>query len=248
MIQSIGYRFSKASKQWLAAFAILSSGVSAQASEIKEHYELLNLEQVREREAASEASGDIQAFQEYDLAERALRETAEGLRATPHDLPDDFDERLFTQDDTGELYKVVNPAADFDWTEFLIAQKTAQVKAEKVEPGTVVQTVLSNGHVETTKTAGAEGGYRVTNPTGEQYLVDTKKFESIYDLENSKDGVYTPLPDPRKVLTVDQNIAFTAPWGTPMYIKSGGVLVHGGMKDIYGIAPDEFEETYSLDM
>ena len=245
MIQSIGFQFSKSAKQWMAAFAIATVGSAGGASAQQDHhYELFSLEELTVLERQAQDSGDMQAYYEYDLAERAIRETVEGKRATPHDLPDDFEENLYARDNQGTLYHVVDPARDVNWTEFFIAQKTARVHAEKVEPGTVVETVLADGRVETSKTAGPEGGYRVTNPTGEQYLVDTAKFESIYDVTEEA-GVFAPKPDPRKVVNVDENIAFTAPWGTPMYIKKDGVLVHGGVKDIYGIQPDEYSETYS---
>ncbi len=251
MIQSIGFQFSKSAKQWMAAFAFAAVaghatvGQAAPASESgKDYYELFSLEELQTREEAARNSGDMQAYYEYDLAERAVRETLEGKRATPHDLPEDFEKNLFSEDNQGNLYRVIDPAGDIDWTEFFISQKTAKVMAEKVESGTVVETVLADGRVETSKMAGPEGGYRVTNPTGERYLVDTAKFESIYDAA-AENGVFTPKPDPRKVVSLEENVAFTAPWGSPMYIKGGGVLVHGGVKDIYGIQPDEYAETYS---
>ena len=43
------------------------------------------------------------------------------------------------------------------------------------------------------------------------------------------------------------SVAFEAPWGEAMFIKEGGVLVHGGGKDVYGIQPDEFDQTYTID-
>ena len=85
-----------------------------------------------------------------------------------------------------------------------------------------LHTVADDGHVETSKTAGPDGGYKVTNPTGEQYLVDTEKFEKIYE-KTEHDGIYQPKPDPRKVVTIDKNIAFRAPWGEEMKIKKDGV-------------------------
>lgn len=246
MIQNIGFQFSKSAKQWMAAFVIATAGagVASASEEEKHHYELLSLSELEAREARAKKAGDMQAYYEYDLAENAIRDTIEGRRATPHDLPEDFEANLFTRDNQDNLYRVIDPARDVNWTEYFIAQKTAKVKAEKVEPGTVVETVLADGRVETSKTAGPEGGYRVTNPTGEQYLVDTAKFESIYETAD-ENGFFVPKPDPRKVMNVEENVAFTAPWGTPMYIKKDGVLVHGGVKDIYGIQPDEYAETYS---
>ena len=246
-VQNVGFRFNTSSKQWLAAFMLATMPVgSAFAEERAKHYELLSLEQIEVREAAARDAGDVQAYHEYDTAADAIRDTIEGKRGSPHDLPIDFDEALHAADNQGNLYKVVNPAGDFDWTQYQIAMKTAAVRAEKVEPGTVVETILADGRVETSKTAGPDGGYRVTNPTGEQYLVDTDKFEKLY-VAGDEDGVFVPKPDPRKVLPLEMSVAFEAPWGEAMFIKEGGVLVHGGGKDVYGIQPDEFDQTYTID-
>ena len=246
MIQNVGFQFSKTAKQWMAAFIVASvqaGGAMASPDESKHHYELLSLSQIEAREAKARDSGDSHAFAEFSVAAAAIRDTVEGRRATPNDLPSDFETNLFSQDEHGNMYRVIDPARDIDWTEYFISQKTARVKAEKVEPGTVVETVMADGHVETTKTAGPDGGYRVTNPTGEQYLVDTAKFDSVYEVVGG--GVFAPKPDPRKVVDLDENVSFTAPWGMPMFIKEGGVLVYGGKDDIYGIQPDEYNKTYS---
>jgi len=206
-------------------------------------YELLSLQQIQEH--AAKAS-DPQALLEYALAARAIEDTQNGLRATPHDLPVDLKGNLYTFSPAGEQFRVIEPSSpDIDWTTYFNAMKTARVQAEKVPEGTVVQTVMANGHVETQKTAGAGGGYRVTNPTGEAYLVDTAKFEKLYDPVEGEEGTFKPKPSNRKVVTLDENVAFTAPWGEPMLIKSGGVLVTEGKGKTYGIQPDEYSATYS---
>lgn len=129
-------------------------------------------------------------------------------------------------------FKTINPATDIDWSQAAWAQKSSQVKAEKVAPGTVVETVMADGHVETKKTAGEKGGYKITNPNGEQYLVDPTKFESRYDAVG--ENIYRPKWDPVRVIRTDENVTFKAPWGEDMRIKAGGVLVKGtGDNDIY---------------
>jgi hypothetical protein len=238
----VGYKHDPARKSWLGAFFI---GAFDDASEKPEgHYELLPLSEISTRAAAAVKAGERDAALEYTTAQTAIQETIEGKRATPHDLPTDFQDKLY-EFHNNKLFKVINPVADVDWTEFKVAQKTAQVKAEFVAPGTKVETIMSNGLVETSKTAGADGGYKVTAQTGEQYLVDKTKFEKIYTATGTPE-VYAPVSEPRKVLGLDRNVSFTAPWGEPMRIQSGGVLVNSGKKDVYGIQPDEFRASYTF--
>lgn len=240
----VGYRHDSISKSWKGAFFI-GTFADAAAEKPSGHYELLSLDQIKTREADARIRGDMDAVIEYDTAESAIEETVAGKRATPNDLPTDFTDKLYSSHGD-ELFKVIDPIADVDWTDFKIAQKTAEVTAELVPAGTKVETIMENGLVETSKTAGADGGYRVTAQTGEQYLVDKAKFEKLYNLTDT-DGVYAPKPDPRKVLELDRSVAFTAPWGEEMRIRSGGVLVHGGPKDVYGIQPPEFKQSYSFE-
>lgn len=135
--------------------------------------------------------------------------------------------------------------SNVDWSKAAWAQKTASVTAEKVAPGTVLQTVMANGHVETTKTAGPDGGYKTKNPSGEEYIVEPKTFEKRYD-PAGPENEYRPKFAPVQVLPLDRDVSFKAPWGEDMFIKAGGMLVNGGGKDIYGIQKEEFAATYSV--
>lgn len=247
MISIAGYQFNKSCKSWLGAFLITAASISGENTALARHYELLDLGQIEERAQAALAAGNTSDAMDYQTAATAIQETQEGLRATPYDMPADFSDNLYDVTDEG-TFKVIDPARDVDWTDFFLAQKTAQVKAERVGAGTEVVTLVQgeDGTLlhEATKTAGPDGGYVVTNPTGEQYLVDVKKFESVYE-GTGVEGVFAPIPDPRKVVPVEQNVSFEAPWGGAMRIQSGGVLVHGGVHDIYGINPKEYQETYS---
>ena len=140
-------------------------------------------------------------------------------------------------------FRPIEPAA-VDWSDGVMAQKTARVKAEFVPEGTHLETVMADGHVETKNVAPAGGSMKVTNPNGEQYLISPAKFEIRYAL--TEDGDYAPKADPVLVLRLDEAVSFTAPWGEEMFIKAGGVLVNGGGSDIYGIQPEEFEATYTV--
>lgn len=240
----VGYKYDQPHKAWLGAFFIGAVG-DGPGDTPQGHYELLSLSNIEKRQAAARAVGDRDAALEYNSAARAISETAQGLRATPNDLPVDFNGNLF-EADNGELFKVIDPRGDVDWAEYEVAQKTAKVKGEYVPAGTTVETIMADGLREASRTAGPEGGYRVTAQTGEQYLVDKAKFEKIYD-QTDVPGVFAPKPDPRKVVPLGQNVAFPSPWGEgSMHIRKGGVMVYGGKIDIYGIQPAEFAASYEL--
>lgn len=127
-------------------------------------------------------------------------------------------------------FKAIDPKTYVDWSKAQWAQKSAKIGAERVPAGTVVETIMADGHVETKKTAGADGGYKVTNPNGEQYLVDPAKFEKSYQ-QTSSPGVFEPKYNPVQIVQISENIAFKAPWGEDMKIKAGGVLVKAGDND-----------------
>ena len=251
MITNIGFQYDKAAKKWLGAFMIaVSPAAAAEAVEShkplnadRAHYELLPLEEIERREQRNFDIGDLQAYAVYDLAADAIRDVINGERASPYDLPSNFDDGLYSVTDQGEKFKVIDPIKDVDWTEYYKAQKSAYVKAEKVPAGTSVDTIMADGHVETSNIAGPDGAYKVTNPDGEQYLLETEEFEKNY-LPAEQEGIYIPNSEARKVLDIDKNIAFKAPWGEEMLIKKGGVLVHNGPGDVYGIQSDEFKNTY----
>lgn len=207
----------------------------------KEHYELLTLEEIYQRRDIEKTSGNEQNSLAYKVAASAIEDTKSGARSSPYDLPAEFNKNLFSMANDGERYKVIDPVADVDWTDFELAQKSEKIKAERVEAGTEVMTVMADGHHETTNVAGSEGGYRVTNPAGEQYLVQNDKFEALYD-KTDNENIYQPKSDLRKVLPLSGNVAFTAPWGEEMKIRKDGVLVNGGKGDIYGIQPAEYKE------
>lgn len=243
----VGYRFDPTKKSWLGAFLIGEYDAAAGAGEPtiqSKHYELLNLDQIIEREKQSIALGDRDAALEYTTAEHAIQDVIDGKRGTPNDLPPGFDDNLFSEHQ-GELYKMIDPAKYVDWTEYLTALKTATVKAELVPEGEKVDTIMADGLVETTNTAGPDGGYKVTAQTGEEYLLQRAEFEKRYD-KTDVEGVYAPKPDPRKVMGVDQNVGFKASWGEDMRIRGGGIFVHNSKDDIYGIQPNEVKASYTF--
>ncbi|EPX78027.1 hypothetical protein [Salipiger mucosus] len=137
-------------------------------------------------------------------------------------------------------FKSIDPA-DHDWHKAVWAQKTAMVTARPAEAGEPVITRMTDGHIETQGLA-PDGAMIVTNPRGEEYIVDAETFSKRYQQRGS---VFTPRASPVRVLKIDEHVRFQAPWGEEMRIARG-VLVMAGENDIYGIQGIEFAETYDL--
>lgn len=141
------------------------------------------------------------------------------------------------------MAKQIN-VSQLPWPQAGMAQKTAEITAERVPEGFEVTTIMADGHTETKNVAGPGGAFLATNPGGEQYLIKPDKLERLYDLMPS--GRYRPKPEMISFLATPVDVTFKAPWGEVMNIKAGGALVNRGGDDIYGIQPKEFNDTYSV--
>ena len=128
--------------------------------------------------------------------------------------------------------------------------KFARIHARQGTLGEEIITKMSNGLEETKnfvkideKTG--ELGWIVTNPDGEQYIVDDSTFKKKYEIDPENPSQYKPKGGPVLSSPINEHIEFEAPWGETMKIECGGSLVLSGPNDIYGIQKDEFEHTYS---
>mgnify|MGYP005769230817 CR=1 FL=1 len=131
------------------------------------------------------------------------------------------------------------------------AQKTVPVSARVGVVGEEVDTrprVERDGQVyvigETKGKVKVEGSMIVKNPDGEEYIVKPDKFASKYRATSEK-GVYKPTDGPIKYVEIDQDIAFTAPWGEEMYGVKGAVLNISSLEDVYAIQNEAFSKTYT---
>lgn len=97
---------------------------------------------------------------------------------------------------------------------------------------------------ETTNTANA-GDWIVTNPGGEKYVVPAAKFPKKYEpCPELGDGWYKPTGGVQKFLELTEDTTFICSWGEEQHIKAGGFVNVTDLSDIYGIARDEFFDTY----
>ncbi len=95
-------------------------------------------------------------------------------------------------------------------------QKHAIVKARKVIPGERVETITSSGITETIKT-GLEGDWLVTNPTGEQFVLDNNTFTSR-NIATDTEGVYKAVGYCKAVQNpYGKAIEIMASWGQAQY-------------------------------
>lgn len=83
----------------------------------------------------------------------------------------------------------------------------------------------------------------ITNSSGEVYAIREETLNKNY-IKGEKDGEYIAKATPRKMIEIDENISFIAPWGEIMNLQAGAWLNIDDMNKIYGINPKEFYETY----
>lgn len=166
----------------------------------------------------------------------------------------------------GKNYETVNAPQYVEYLKSigagtLSAKKSGYVIARKAVPGEKIGVYISNGNLEVTETA-AEGQWLLTrtNDKGEpvidkfghmnEWFVDDETFRRKYDVRNmTSNGLAKPLSSPQTFIEADRDIAIMVPWGkdgslVPQIIDKGGFLNIDDPTAIYGIARDEFFETY----
>ena len=109
---------------------------------------------------------------------------------------------------------------------------------------------MANGLEETRNTVKldektGEPGWIVTNPDGEEYIVEDSIFKKKYEIDPENPTQYKPKGGPVLSSPIDEHIEFEAPWGETMKLEAGGSLILNGPNDIYGIQKAEFDNTYS---
>lgn len=131
------------------------------------------------------------------------------------------------------------------------AKKTALVTARLGEIGEEVDTrprVERDGKIyvigETKGKVKVEGSMIVKNPDGEEYIVKPEAFAKKYKT-TEQEGVYEPIAEPIKYITLRHDIAFKAPWGEDMFGVNGAALNISSLDDIYAIQNEAFNKTYT---
>lgn len=141
------------------------------------------------------------------------------------------------------------------------AVKSGKILFREVQEGEKIPVYTKNGNLESEE-VGKAGNFLVTrcDDNGKPVLdkhghtnswqMDGETLNKKYRVNGSL-GIASPKGAPQKFITVDKDIVLYKPWGkngemVPQSIKAGGVLNITDKKDIYGIAKEEFGETYKV--
>lgn len=168
----------------------------------------------------------------------------------------------------GKSYETVNAAQYVEYlksngAKTISAKKSGYVIARKAVPGEKIEVCISNGNSEVTEAA-AEGQWLLTraDDKGEpvidkfghknEWFVDDETFRKKYDTANmGANGFVKPSGVSQTFIETDRDIAIMVPWGengslVPQIIDKGGFLNIEDPTAIYGIAKEEFFETYMI--
>lgn len=84
------------------------------------------------------------------------------------------------------------------------------------------------------------------------WVIKNDTFKKKYDVANMRDDGFTkPKGGVQSFVRISEDISIMVPWGkdgalVPQNLEAGAVLNITNMNDIYGIAKDEFAETYAI--
>lgn len=79
-----------------------------------------------------------------------------------------------------------------------------------------------------------------------EWIISDSTFSKKYDIDPEDNGLYKPKGDAQLFIQINENITFPSPWGGDMNIKAGGYLNVTNMNKVYGVAEEEFKETYKF--
>lgn len=155
--------------------------------------------------------------------------------------------------DSSEEVKVANcRRIDLNTSEFdrLFAEapyyvKSTPINARRVPEGT--SEVVRVKSSATTDTARA-GDWICTSPSGEEYK-GPSDFNDIYEPDPNTPGLFRPRHDPRKLIKLNEDVIFMAPWGELQAVTKGDYLMERtirsgpdmGKVERYGITKKDAE-------
>ena len=127
-------------------------------------------------------------------------------------------------------------------------RKTARIKARRGTEGEEIVTILPSGLREIAGVVKVDPktgrtGWVVTNPAGEQYIIEDSDFEALYMEDQEHPGEFKKKV-PFLAVQINENVAFTNKYNEEMKIEAGGYLVfHDDARGLlgkgtYGIAQE----------
>ena len=139
------------------------------------------------------------------------------------------------------------------------AEKKGAVLARPAKEGEELDVWTKDGNYEGHETAqkgdiiltrADDNGQPVIDENGHTntWKVSEETFKKKYDTEHQdpETGFVKPAGGTQVFVQTDRDITMMAPWGEMQNIQAGGFLNITDPKDVYGIANEEFNETYKV--
>ena len=147
----------------------------------------------------------------------------------------------------------------------LYAEKTGCILARIGKVGEEITTYVSNGTAETVNRVRPDGngnpgivatmadlsGNRIVDGNGcvNRIIIPRETFDRKYRdaaRVSEQEQLFRPAGGAQEFVRTDEDIFFTAPWGTEQNLKAGSFLNITDPDEIYGIAYEEFMMTYTI--
>lgn len=162
--------------------------------------------------------------------------------------------------------RVDNPAslyAALSDGDVIVARKSGHIRLERPGAGYSFTTYTKDGNVEVeAEHVTEEKPWMATRVDADgnvmldefghpnQWILDDATARKRYDVDGMVNGVARPKGAPQPFVMTNRDVALMEPWGdggslVPQFIRAGGyVTMPDGGETAYGIAADEFAETY----
>ena len=156
--------------------------------------------------------------------------------------------------------ETVGQYIDFHRGRSIIAEKKndAYVSFRRAVPGEEIVSIDKNGVVEGTVkgredlmvvTRCDKDGKPILNKDGKPntWTIEEDTFKRTFNADE-KTGIALPKQEKRMFLQVDRDIDIPVSWADNgiQHVPAGGYLNITNEKDVYGIGPEEFKETYNV--
>ena len=168
----------------------------------------------------------------------------------------------------GKTYKVIDPDTYIDeckWNGIVEAEKSGYIIAREAKEGERVDVMTQNGNHEASETA-KDGDWIVTradadgnpildeNGNRNSWIISDDVIDEKYEehgYANREELFFKPLGETQEFMRVQEDVAVMVPWGKNgkdimMTVDKGGYLNITDRDDVYGIAENEFNDTYRI--
>lgn len=168
----------------------------------------------------------------------------------------------------GKSYKIIDPDTYIDeckWNGIVEAEKSGYIIAREAKEGERVDVMTQNGNHEASEiakkgdwivTRADEDGNPILDENGNRnsWIVSDDVIDEKYEehgYANREEVFFKPLGETQEFMRVQEDVAVMVPWGEngediPLTVDKGGYLNITDRDDVYGIAENEFNETYRI--